>query len=260
MTDKKMKTALIAGASEGIGQELSRIFAREGYDVVLVARNKEKLEKLAVELEQRYGTKATVVSKDLSVRTAPEEIRKELEGKGISVHTLVNNAGYTVYGAFAEADFADQEKMLDVLVYAPTRLTSVFVPGMVERGEGQILNLASTGSYVPCPYEAVYAASKAYVLFFSEAIAEELAGSNVIVTALCPGATRTQFFERSSTQNFRVFEIGMMSPEQVAEIGYRALVAGKRSVVAGIMNKALVGSARVTPHRLLCKLVGSAIS
>jgi short-subunit dehydrogenase len=248
------KTALITGASEGIGRELARIFAREGYDLVLVARNEEKLNGLAGEVSSRCSVSARVIAKDLSSRAAPEEIFEELADDGVVIDTLVNNAGYTVYGAFSDTDYADQEKMLDVLIYAPTRLTSLFVPPMIARGAGQVLNVASTGSFIPCPYEATYAASKAYVLFFSEAIAEELAGSGVSVTALCPGATRTQFFERSSTQNLRVLQLGSMSAEQVAEIGYRALVAKKRSVVAGPMNKALVFSTRLLPHRALCRV------
>jgi uncharacterized protein len=249
------KTALVTGASEGIGQELCRILAREGYDLVLVARNEAKLLQLAAELSGRHGIDARVIAKDLSSRSAPQEIFDELDRAGVVVDTLANNAGYTVYGAFADAEFARQEEMLDVLVYAPMRLTSLFLPGMLAKNSGSILNLASTGSFIPCPYEAAYSASKAFVLSWSEAIAEELGGSGVTVTALCPGATRTRFFERSSTDNIKVFEIGMMSPEQVAEIGYAALRAGKRYVVAGWMNKVLVFSTRFMPRAILCKVV-----
>ena len=160
----------------------------------------------------------------------------------------------SVYGKFAEADFDEGEKMLEVLIWAPVRLTKLFLPGMLERGSGRILNTASTGSFIPCPYEAMYAASKAFVLFFSEAIAEELCNSNITVTALCPGATRTQFFERSSTANLRVFKVGSMSAERVAEIGYLALMSDKRYVVAGLPNKLLVWSTRIIPRRLLCRV------
>jgi uncharacterized protein len=255
MGSSDRKTAIVTGASEGIGQELSRIFAREGYDLVLVARNEAKLAALADELSCRHGIKARVIPKDLSSRTAPREIFDELEEDGVVIDTLVNNAGYTVYGTFAAADLAAQQKMIDVLIHAPVELAGLFLPGMVARGGGEVLNLASTGSFIPCPYEAAYSASKAFILSWSEAIAEELAGSNVTVTALCPGATRTRFFERSSTDNVKVFEIGMMTPEQVAEIGYAAMKAGKRYVTAGLMNKLLVFSTRLMPRALLCKVV-----
>jgi hypothetical protein len=260
MTASKRQTALITGASEGIGQALTRIFAREGFDLVLVARNEEKLNKLAEELSLRNGISAKVIPKDLSSRSAPDEIYSELEAGGIEVDVLVNNAGYTVYGLFSETDFADTEKMLEVLIYAPVKLTRLLVPGMVKRGGGRVLNLASTGSFIPTPTEAAYSASKAFVLSWSEAIAEELCGSNVTVTALCPGATRTRFFERSNTDNIKAFEIGMMTPEQVAEIGYRALMANKRSVVAGVMNKTLVLTTRFAPRWLLCRLVRFAMA
>ena len=254
MSDSARKTALITGASEGIGLELARIFAREGYHLVLVARNKEKLLAVGEELSTRCGVNVRVIPKDLSVRSAPDEIFAELSESGIEIHTLVNNAGYTVYGPFAENDIEDESKMLEVLIWAPTKLTKLFLPGMIARGSGQVLNTASTGSFIPCPYEALYCAAKAYVLFFSEGIAEEVAGSGVTVTALCPGATRTRFFERSSTENLRVLQVGSMSAEAVAEIGYRALVRRRRHVVAGIQNQILVWSTRLLPRRAIVKV------
>jgi short-subunit dehydrogenase len=254
MSNSARKTALITGASEGIGLELSRIFAREGYDLVLVARNREKLDELGEQLSASCGVSVKVIPKDLSARSAPDEIYEEVAESGITVDTLVNNAGYTIYGPFAENDFDEESKMLEVLIWAPTRLAKLFLPDMVKKGRGRILNTASTGSFIPCPNEALYCAGKAYLLFLSEAIAEELVGTGVTVTALCPGATRTRFFERSSTENLRVAKVGSMSAEQVAEIGYQALTSRRRYVVAGMQNKLLVWSTRLMPRRLLVKV------
>ena len=255
MSNSAMKTALITVASEGIGCALSKVFAREGYDLVIVARNKENLLSLGEELSASCGVTVRAIPKDLSVRSAPEEIYSELTESGIAVDTLCNNAGYTIYGPFAETDFEEEAKMLEVLIWARTRLTKLFLPDMVKRGHGNILNTASIGSFMPCPNEALYCAAKAYLLFFSEGIAEELEGTGVTVTALCPGATATRFFERSSTEDIRAVKMGTMTPEAVAEIGYRALMSKKRYVVPGPPNKALAWSTRLMPRRLLVKIV-----
>lgn len=247
------KTALITGASEGIGYELSRIFAGEGYDLVLVARNEEKLNRVSEELARRWGVSCTVIPKDLSKSSAPQEIYDEVSRGGSKVDVLVNNAGYTIYGAYAETDITSELDLLQVLVIAPMMLTKLFLKDMLEAGGGKILNIGSTGSFVPCPCEAVYGASKAFVLYFSEAIAEELAGTGVSVTTLCPGATGTQFFSRSGTDRLKVSRL-KMSAEDVARIGFEALMAGKGYVVPGTMNKAMVFSTRISPRRLVAKV------
>lgn len=249
------ETALITGASEGIGLELSKLFAREGYDLVLVARNEEKLNQISGDLSSKYGVSVKVIAKDLSNSTAPGEIYDELKSGAIEVSVLVNNAGYTLYGPFAETDISEESKMLQVLLWAPTQLTKLFLRDMLKANRGKILNLGSTGSFAPCPFESLYAAAKAYILFFSEAIAEELAGSKVTVTVLCPGATRTQFARRSKTENTWLFRLGTMGADRVAEIGYRALMENRRYVVAGIHNKLTVFAMRFMPRSLVTKVV-----
>jgi short-subunit dehydrogenase len=248
------QTALITGASEGIGRELCKLFARDAYDLVVVARNEKKLKELTEELENKHGIKVRVVPKDLSSPSAPDEIFEGLKAAEVLVDVLVNNAGYAVYGAFAESELPAQVDMLQVLVVAPTKLTGLFLPGMVERGRGKILNLGSIGSFMACPCEAVYAASKAYVLSFSDALAEELTGTGVSVTTLCPGATETQFATRSKTENALVWKVGLMSAEEVAKIGYDTLMSNKRSVVAGLTNKGMIFSTRMVPRVLVTKI------
>lgn len=248
------ETALITGATEGIGFELSRLFARDGYDLALVARNVEKLNRISEDFSREYGISARVIPKDLSDPAAPEEIYRELEQASVEVDALVNNAGYTIYGPFAETDMAEERDMLQVLMWAPTKLTKLFLQDMLERNKGKILNLGSTGSFTACPFESIYGAAKSYILFFSESIAEELAGSNVTVTVLCPGTTKTQFFSRSKTDGLRISRLGAMSAEEVARTGYEALMKNKRYVVPGVFNKVMVFGIRLTPRFLVPKI------
>src|SRR5512145_187300 len=186
MTKTAKKTALITGASTGIGYELSNLFAHDGYDLVLVARNKPKLEQMAREFQQTYGSSVTVLAKDLSTPTAADEIFAELQSVAIDV--LINNAGAGVHGLFSETDLAQEMQIIHLNLVSLTRLTKLFLTGMLVRGQGRILNVGSTGSFVPGPLNAVYCATKAYVLSFSDALAEELSGTGISVTALCPGA------------------------------------------------------------------------
>jgi short-subunit dehydrogenase len=227
--------ALVTGASSGIGCELAKLFARDGYNLVLVARDQPKLDALAQDLQAKHGIEVKVIVKDLANPASPEEIFHKLEQESVQVDVLVNNAGTQVYGLFAEADQQQLLSMLQVNLITLTHLVKLFLPGMLARGRGRILNLASTGAFVPGPLNAVYCASKAYVLSFSEAIAAELAGTGVTVTALCPGATNTAFVTRHGLEDVRLFR-SMMHPAQVAEIGYRALMKGRLSVVAGGKN------------------------
>ncbi len=240
-------TALITGASEGIGYELTRLFARDGYDLVLVARNEAKLNEIADDLSRAHGIDARVIAKDLSKPEAPEEIYSALSGDGVGITALVNNAGYVVYGPFAENDVSDELDMLQVLVTAPTHLTGLFLDDMLKGRGGKILNMGSIGSFAPGPLTAAYCAAKAYVLSFSHALAEELRGSNVSVTAVCPGATRTQFASRGKVEGVLGNQFGTMSARKVAEIAYKALMKNKRHVVPGAHNKALITSGRLLP-------------
>lgn len=248
------KTALVTGASSGIGRELARLFARDGYDLVLVARNATRLEALAAEVRESHGTHALVLPTDLALPSAADEVYAHIESRGIRVDALVNNAGFNVYGPFAETDAAAELDMLQVNVIALTRLTKLVLPGMVRRGSGRILNLGSTGSFAPGPFDAVYCASKAYVLSFSEALAAELEGTGVTVTALCPGPTRTAFATRAGMTETPLFSGRVAEPSGVAETGYRALMRGRRVIVPGIGNALLAFSVRLSPRTLVASV------
>jgi len=245
------RTALITGASTGIGFELSQLFARDHFNLVLVARDKLKLTRLADDLICRYGISVTVIEKDLSDPAAPVEIYEELQKHSLSIDILVNNAGTGVYGLFAESDLDEQLRALRLNIMALTSLTHLFLPGIKSR-KGKILNVASTAAFQPGPLMGCYFASKAYVLSFSEAMANEVRNSGVTVTALCPGPTRTHFQTRTGTQNIRE-SVVMMEASLVARIGYRGLMEGKTVVVPGLVNKILVCLVRFFPRDLVTR-------
>lgn len=230
------KTALITGASSGIGLELAQLFAKDGYNLVVVARNRAKLESLAKELRSEHQVQVTVLIQDLANLSTPHAIVKQLADRSITVDVLVNSAGTQVYGEFAETDLEAQLALLQVNTTALIALTRLLLPDMIRRGGGRILNVCSTGSFAPGPLNAVYCASKSAVLSFSEAIGAELAGTGVTVTALCPGATDTAFITRHSMQDVRIFR-NAMSPARVAQTGYRAMQRGKPVVIAGFSNQ-----------------------
>jgi short-subunit dehydrogenase len=246
------KTALITGASSGIGLELSKLFAADGYNLILVARNTNKLEQLAAELTQAHGAKRgikiVVLPKDLSALQAPREIFEAVQAQGLQVDVLVNNAGFGVLGAFADANLDEAMQMLQLNIAALTALTHLFLPGMLARKQGRILNVGSTGSFGPAPLMAVYGATKAYVLAFSEALSEELRGSNVTVTALCPGVTFTGFQDRSGVHEIGYVRLGGMQADVVARIGYRMMQRGRTVVVPGVINQFLIFSLRLIPR------------
>ncbi|EJN58252.1 SDR family NAD(P)-dependent oxidoreductase [Halogranum rubrum] len=253
--DSDVGVALVTGASSGIGLELSRLLAADGYDLVLVARSEDTLRKLGEELQGDHGVNVTVVVKDLARPESPAEIQSALEERDIPVDVLVNNAGFGTSGPFAEADLDRELDEIQVNVTALTELTRRFLPRMVERGEGRILNVASTAAFQPGPYMAVYYATKAYVLSFSEAISEELRGTGVTVTALCPGATETNFDERAGVSDTPLFQGNVASAADVAEMGYRATMDGKAVAVYGKKAKLLTLLVRVTPRRIVRKVV-----
>jgi short-subunit dehydrogenase len=257
-TSKKAtkQTALITGASGGIGLEFTKIFARVGYDLVLVARNEDKLQKVKAELEKRRGVSVRVIPKDLADPSAPDEIYNALEQSGVQVDVLVNNAGYALFNPFVERDAKETLDMLQVNIMALTHLTRLFLPGMIERGIGRVLNMGSTAAFVPGPLMAAYYASKAYVLSFSEAIADELRGTGVTVTVLCPGATETGFQKRADMENSRLVQgRRIMDPTSVARAGYKAMMQGKAVEVPGLGNKAVPFFVRLAPRRLVPGLV-----
>ena len=248
---EKSKYTLITGASSGIGRELALVFARKRHSLILLARNQEKLDILAGTLKKEFRVAVEVMVQDLSVPTAYRDIWEQLERKSIEVDILVNNAGFVVYGNFFNTDISDELRMIQVNLISLTQLTKLLVTGMRKHGFGKILNLGSTGSFIPSPLNAVYSATKAYVFSFSEALAEELRGSGVTVTVLCPGATGTEFQQRAGMETVRLLKFGMMNPATVAKKGYRGLMKGKRVVVPGLINKQQVVLSRILPGKVL---------
>jgi uncharacterized protein len=249
------RTALITGASSGIGYELALLFARDGFDCILVARGHDKLNELAERLESEFRVKTLVLPKDLSTPSAVTEIYEETTAAGLAVNVLVNNAGFGVYGLFAQTDLEAELQMLQVNVMALTSLTKLFLAGMLARREGRILNVASTAGFAIGPLMAVYYASKAYVLSFSAALANELEGTGVTVTTLAPGPTRTGLQQRGGMADSRLFQGQIADAKSVALAGYRGLMAGKPLVIPGIRNKLIPLVARLSPRGVMAHVV-----
>lgn len=249
------RTALITGGSGGIGLELAKVFARNGFDIVLVARSRDTLEAAAGQLEGQHDVKVHVFAADLRRREAPEAILDFLTNENISVEVLVNNAGFGLRGEFADTDVTRELEMIQVNIAALTHLTKLFLPQMIKRKSGRILNVASTAAFQPGPLMAVYYASKAYVLSFSEAIAEELRDSGVTVTALCPGPTRTDFAATAEVGDSRLFSLfGVADASGVAEFGFQAMMQGKRVAIPGLRNKIVAEVNRISPRILTAKV------
>jgi hypothetical protein len=244
---------LITGASTGLGRELAKVFARNGHNAALTARNGARLEELASELKARHGIRTRVVPADLSQPAAPREMFAALRDLPVSI--LVNNAGFGSQGAFATAEARLALEMVRVNVSALLELAHLFCGPMIERREGRILNVASTAAFQPGPLMAVYYASKAFVFSFSVALSEELRGSGVTVTALCPGFTRTEFHERAGIQRAARW-LPMMDAGRVAEIGYRGLMQGKRVVIPGALNKISSAISRRLPAAFAARIAG----
>ncbi len=249
------KTALVTGASSGIGYELAKVFAKEGQNVVLVARNQGALETLAKELQEKYSVSAVVLPADLSDPSAPGQIHALLAKESVPVDYLVNNAGFGTRGPFQESDLKSQLSMMQVNMVALVHLTRLFLDDMVKKGEGRILNVASTAAFQPGPLMAVYYATKAFVLSFSEALADELKGIGVKVTALCPGPTSTGFGKSAGMEDARLFNRGVMEAETVALAGYEGLMKGRKVVVPGFRNKALATASRFAPRKFVIRTV-----
>ncbi len=243
---------LITGASSGIGLELAKVFAREGNDLVLVARGKQKMEALAGELRSQYKINVRVIEKDLSVDGSAEEVFGELANEQIDI--LVNNAGIGDFGLFKDAGWEKYERMMHLNMLTLTHLTKLFLPQMLERGLGKILNVASTAAFMPGPLMSVYFATKAYVLSFSEALANELEGTGVQVNTLCPGATKTEFAKTSEIDSDGFFSDKIPTGEEVAEFAYAELMAGKRLSVHGFKNRMLIFVTKFVPRLVVMKM------
>ncbi len=248
------RTVLITGATRGIGYELSKVFAEKGFNLVLVARDKDRLLDCKKEFE-KIGVKVKLIVKDLSVMDSAKEIYDELKKEKVSVNFLVNNAGFGDYGFFYENNIDTELSMIDVNITALTYLTQLFLRDMIKNKSGKILNVASVAAYLPGPKMAVYYATKAYVLSFSEALSNELKGTGVTVTALCPGPTKTEFAKRANFSNVTLFNKFAMDARSVAVIGYEGMMKGKSVVIAGFANNLQVFFIRFLPRSLLASIV-----
>lgn len=250
------KTALITGASSGIGKEFARIHAERGGNLVIVARSEDKLHELKEELENEHSVNVMVIAKDLSLPDAPKEIYDEVARAGIRVDYLINNAGFGGRGKFHERDWETDLAMIHVNIRALTALTRLFLPGFVKRNQGRILNVSSTAALLPGPLQAVYYATKAYVTYFSNALAEELHDTNITVTTLMPGATDTEFGRVSGMDKTSMFK-KMVSPRKVAENGYKGMLKGKMDVITGLQpfEKIQTLFIPVTPKKILLRMI-----
>jgi short-subunit dehydrogenase len=254
MKTASLETVLVTGASSGIGLELARCFAADGSRLILVARNTTALEKLAEELRRDCKVEVVVLTADLSLPEAPEKIFSELKGRGVVVDVLVNNAGFGLMGRFACMPLLRQLKIIQVNVAALTALTALFLPGMIERRRGGVLNVGSVAGFVPGPNMAVYYASKAFVLSFTEALAEELSGTGLTVTVLCPGPTESSFSQVARGGGEQMIKRSKMTSKAVAEAGHLAFRRGKCVAVCGLQNQISAQMPRILPRTIVRKI------
>jgi len=251
MPNTNKRYALITGASSGIGYELAKLFAEDGYNLITVARSGDELQQQATEFSQKYGVDVIPMAKDLFQPQAAFELYDEVKAKGLTVDALVNDAGQGQFGLFVEQDI---HRLLDIIqlnVKSLTVLTHLFLKDMVARNEGKILQLASIASQLPGPWQAVYHATKAYVLSFTEALISELKDSAVTLTALQPGATDTDFFNKADMQDSKITDTKLSDPAKVAKDGYEALMSGDDKIISGTKNKVMVGMSNVMPESLV---------
>lgn len=251
-----MATALITGASGGIGFELAKVHASKGDNLVLVARNKTKLDELKIELEKQYKISVHTIGKDLSAPNAAQEVYDEVKQKNITVNYLINNAGFGDFGMFYETDWNKELNMINLNITTLTHFTKLFLIDMVKRGSGKIMNVASTAAFLSGPTMAIYYASKAYVLSFSEAIDNEVRDKGITVTTLCPGPTESGFLEAAALQDSKLFKgKKIASSKEVAEYGYKSMMQGKTVAIHGLMNRIMANAVRFIPRSLAVKIV-----
>lgn len=251
--------ALVTGASSGIGYELAKLLAEDGKNLIIVARNKDGLEQVKTEIENKYQTRVKILPKDLSAPKASLDIFSELGKENINVDVLVNNAGLIVYGLFSETDLQKELEMIQLYVSTLTHMTKLFLKNMLEHKSGWILNVSSGMAFLSVPVLAVYSASKAYTLHFSEALADELQGTGVSVTCLCPPQTETAIFERAKIENTKLARGKKMNAATVAKAGYIALKKGKVIVNPGPKSKLLPIMTRILPRNVLTKMARSIV-
>ena len=248
-------TALITGASNGIGLELAKVHASKGGDLVLVARNKSKLDELKTELEKQFKVSVYTIGKDLSVTNAAQEIYDETNKQNIQVDYLINNAGFGDFGMFVETDWKKELQMINLNITTLTHFTKLYLQDMVKRRSGKIMNVASTAAFQSGPTMAVYCATKAYVLSFTEAVSNEVSDKGITITALCPGATETGFQAAGGMEESELFK-GKKLPtaKEVADYGYTSMIKGKRVAIHGIMNYIMSNSIRFIPRAMVLKV------
>lgn len=247
------KYALITGATSGIGYELAKLFAADGYNLIIVARTVTDLERTAAEFSSRYHVTVMTIAKDLFEREAPFDLYDEIRQQGISIDVLVNDAAQGLFGKFVETDLQKELDMLQLNIGAYLILTKLYLREMITRGDGKILNVASIASKVPGPYQSVYHGTKAFIHSFTEAIRAEIDGSGVTVTSLLPGATDTDFFRKAHMEESRILEQDLADPAKVAKDGFEALMKGDDMVISGLKNKAQIAASNITPDNLVAK-------
>jgi short-subunit dehydrogenase len=246
--------ALVTGGSVGIGAALAEELARHGHDLILVSRKRDKLEARGRDIAAKFGVDVVCVPEDLTDPQGARRLHEAVVGRGLDVHVLVNNAGVGVYGKFATTDLDAELKMIQLNSTSVVELTKRFLPGMIERRSGRILNVASTAAFVPGPWMSIYYATKAFVLSFSLAIDYELKPHGITVTTLCPGPTESEFKVRAGSQRSRLFEAFVMDAPRVAREGYDAMMKGKAVAIPGLRNKLIPVAARLAPRPLIAEL------
>ena len=252
-----METALITGASSGIGLELAKIFASHKYNLILVARREERLREIAQKLES-HNVSVEIIPLDLSEPDASRQLFEEVQKRDWSVDILINNAGFGLEGPFRETEWAKEDEMIRLNILTLTGLTKYFMRPMVEQGKGKILNVASTAAFLPGPYMSVYYASKAYVLSFSKALAYEIKDTGVTVSVLCPGPTKTEFQDRAGVQNSTLFSgkrMPISTASEVAKAGFDGLMKGKTVIIPGLLNKVGAIGSRFSPSSITNRMV-----
>jgi uncharacterized protein len=248
-------TALITGASNGIGLELAKVHASKGGDLVLVARNKSKLDELKTELKKHYNTSVYIIRKDLSAFNSAQEVYDETTKQNIQIDFLINNAGFGVYGMFAETDWNKELQMISLNITTLTQFTKLYLKDMIKRKSGKIMNVASTASFQSGPTMAVYYAIKAYILSFSEAVDNEVSDKGVTITSLCPGATESGFQALAAMEESNVVKGKKLSTSrEVAEYGYASMMKGKTVAIHGLNNYLMANSVRFLPRALVVKI------
>jgi uncharacterized protein len=253
MTTTNVQTALITGATSGIGYHLAKLFAEHNYNLVIVARTVADLQKTAAEIREKYGVTVLPIPKDLFDKSAPFELYTEITARGIKIDVLVNDAAQGLYGKFVDTDLQRELDMLQLNIGAYIVLTKLFLREMLARNEGKILNVASIASKLPGPYQSVYHGTKAFIHSFTEAVRAEIAGSGVTITSLLPGATDTDFFRKAQMEDSKILDQKLSDPAQVAQDGFDALMDGDDMVISGMKNKAQIAASNLMPDSMVAK-------